>query len=286
MKIVNTTTPMNSTLKGNIRGGDERYQWNPSIIVWLCFGIIGLWLNAVEFVSITCNRRKMTAFYLTLVSLGFADLLACASYVFYGGTFLATYSSSATIHPVFNTVRVVSQKLIFGFLAISCIHIVFIAVQRLCAVRFPLSFSRVFSTAKCHVCIAIAWCVGLTYAVLNVYSERVGIVSCYQLLVFGVMLIVMYCVIICQATFRSPVLRTNSTASMKQSKRVLIHSICVTIIFIACNFPYAINFLFFASNRSPLRYFYGLLALRAILDPMLYFFIHRCKSVSVAVTSQ
>ena len=287
MKIVNTTTLMNSTLNGNIRDGDERYQWNPSIIVWLCFGIVGLFLNTVESVSITCNRRKRTAFYLILVSLSLADLLVCTSYVFYAGTFLATYSSSATIHPVFNTVRVVSQKLIFGFLAISCIHVIFIAAQRLCAVRFPLSFSRMFSTAKCHVCIAIAWCIGITYAVLNVYNEKVGIISCYQLFVFGIMLIVIYCIIICQATSKSPVLKTNSTAIMKQSKRVLIHSISVTIIFIACNFPYAINFLFFTRNRNLLRYSYGLLALRPILDPMVYFFFHRCrKRVSVTVTSQ
>ena len=267
---------------------NRKFDWDLSVFLWLAFGIIGITLNTAEVVQLIRKRRCAIHFRLHLLSLGLADIIGCLAYCLYAFVMISVYAGFASANQSTLAVRAASQVIIFGALTLSFIHVVMIALQRLCAIIFPHVFARKFTPGKCCALIITMWIVSVMYSVTYVYSETFGVVACYQTFTVGFGLIIIYCLI----TYKT---RTNKTDTQcarrqsrvqsKQNRRIFFHSVCVTVVFVACDFPYAINFLFFSNHRAVRKYFYGLLAVRPLLDPLVYFFLYRSRERNSMATA-
>ena len=274
MENLHTTTKPN-TSRTPLRDENRRFDWDFAVFLWLACGIIGLFLNTLEFVLLIRKKKFVTHFGLNLLSLSLADTLACLSYCLYSCVMISIYAGFSSANSATFQARAVSQILIFSSITTSFIHIVLIALQRLCAVLFPISYSRKYTLSNCIALLIFAWIIGIVYCVSYIYSSTIGAIACYQIFIVGILLIAIYCVIAYKTGLKHA--RERSRIQTNQNRRILYHSLGVTLAFIICNFPYAINFLFFSNHRTVRKYFYGLLPIRPLLDPLVYFFLYRAQ---------
>ena len=251
----------------------RKHDWDIAVILWLAFGVIGLVLNIFEFIFIICKKKHATQFGLNLLSLSVADTIACLSYCFYASVMISIYAGFSTANSSTYRARAIAQLLIFSSITTSFTHIVLIALQRLWAVLFPYTFSHVFTVKNNIRLLTLAWIIASMYSVGYIFSNMFAEIACYQIFIVGTALIIIYCVITYKA--RRKLGRRRSHVQSNHNRKILLHSIGVTLIYTVCNFPYAINFLFFSNHRAVRKYFYALLMIRPLVDPLIYLSLYR-----------
>ena len=262
----------------------RKYNWDIAVTLWLAFGIAGLALNVLEFTFLVRKKKYVTQFGVNLLSLSIADALACLSYCLYSLVMISIYAGFTKANSSTYRARAASQILIFTSITTSFTNIVLIAIQRLCAVLFPYIFSHKFTIRNSIAMLVIAWVIGVMYCVGFILSRTFAEVACYQIFIVGAILMIIYCVI----TYRTGLKhgRRGSIIRSNHNKRILLHSIGVTIVFVICNFPYAINFLFFGNRSVVRKYFYALLLIRPLVDPVVYLFLYKgCGKTRVGITT-
>ena len=251
----------------------RKLDWDLAVILWLAFGIIGLVLNVLEFIILIRKKKYATQFGVNLISLSLADTMACLSYCFYSATMISIYTGLSTVNSSTFQARAISQILIFSTITITFIHIVLIAIQRLYAVLSPYTFPHKFTLRNTIALLIIAWIIGAAYCIGFIFSRTFAEIASYQIFIIGTALIFIYC-IITHKTGRKPG-RRGSLVHSNHNRRIFLHSIGVTFVFAICNFPYAVNFLFFSNHKAVRKYFYALLMVRPLFDPVIYFFLYR-----------
>lgn len=251
--------------------------WDYGVFVWLAFGASGFILNISCAGFMIHKKKHKTPFGMSVLSLCIADILACITYLMYASMMIGAYNGSALARDLALKSRASFQVSIYISIAISLIHILFIAIQRLCAIIFPCAFNHWLTSSRCGLLLIIAWVIGLLYGIAYSYYDIIAIISCYQMIILGMALVAVYCAI-CYRSSKNAKKRTSMTSGQnKQNKRIIIHSTAVTLVFIACNYPYSINYLFAANNRTLRKYLYGLIALRPLMDPLIYFFVNHFR---------
>ena len=258
-----------------------------------CVRLAGIWRLAFYFELIVhyfmiCKKKYRTPFGMNILSLCIADILACITFLLYACIMIGVYSGSVVATGLAFKSKTTFQVCIYITIAVSLIHILIIATQRLCAIIFPCAFNHWLTIRRCKLLLITAWVIGLPYGIAYSYYHIVAIVSCYQIIIVGIALVAVYCTI-CYKSSENAKRRTSMTFSQnKQNERIILHSTAVTIVFIACKYPYSINYLFIANNRTLRKYFYGLIALRPLMDPLIYFFVNHLRErnrVSAVTTS-
>ena len=213
-----------------------------AIIVWLVLGIVGVLFNVTETSIILRKLNRMTPFGLILLSLCMADILSSLLFAIYAVITIAGHRDSSQVIQL-------TYRLIFACTAVSFIHIVLIALQRLCAVAFPHAFTRIVNLTKCSVILLNGWLVAFLYGVIYAFDDAAIEVSCYQVFIVGIVLIIIYLNISYRARLKNVHKRSTHSRS-NHTKRIFFHSFAVTAAFIACNYPYAIAFLFYPNFKT------------------------------------
>ncbi len=156
-------------------------------------------------------------------------------------------------------------------------HIVFIAIQRVIAVAFPLKVKHMITKTRCYIALAVLWIASalpvFVIAQINIVSGLTSLA--YTGIITETALTFVYS-IICFKTFRRDI--TNDFRDETQRRRqksdreVLLYSVAITVAFIICNFPLSIQgFLGYRVHYHFAYAFHALYSLNPFLDTLLYF---------------
>ncbi len=242
-------------------------------IIKATLGSIGCLANTA-LIGIILRKRNKNAFEVTLASLGVADLLTSIMIICFGTSkiggkplFLFLWAGGYTTQ------------------VLSFLHLLFIALQRLCAVFFPLKFKVLFTVNRCVKSLGIFWILSAILATLlaTVIKPNNSTMS-ITIFVFGCILIALH-IAICYKIYRPsslPLRNSLQDSNRALNWRAMIISITVSLAFLVCTFPYAISkfhpFGTMGNIASDV-----LFASNAILDPMLYFFVSYYKKSNNAI---
>ena len=112
------------------------------------------------------------------------------------------------------------------------LHLIFITLQRLIAVRFPLSCGRIMTTERCILVLLMIWAISTTPVP---FPGKVKYLMGAATLICGVVLTLAYSFIGYLLTKRGKT--ASSAAQSSQNTYVLAYAITLTSVFIFCTFP-------------------------------------------------
>ena len=237
----------------------------------MSFGVIGFILNIVQITLICRQKKKKSAFLLTILSLSFADgfcALAVLIYEIYW--FLAVHGiilQSILFSWIFLGIVIFSQTVSFG-------HLTFIALERFVAVFYPMRLADVFSRKSCILGLAAIWFLS---AIPSVVFQLTHKLHAFKLIIqmCALSLIIFYTAICIKVNRRPKFVTPRNGVSSQRSKnrKLVIHSLSVTLGFIICAFPYCLSDL---EDRLNLRIPLLLLNCNSSIDPLLYFLLQYC----------
>ena len=237
----------------------------------ISLGIIGLILNIVQITLICRQKKKKSAFVLTILSLSFADGLSALAVLIYEiYWFLAVHR---IILPSMLFLWVFLGTVIFSQTA-SFSHLIFIALERFVAVFYPMRLAGVFSRKHCISGLVIIWVSSAAPAVTFQFTHT-GNFNKLIVQVCALSLIIVYAAICIKISMR-PKFVTPSVGSSSRpatNKRLIIHSISVSLAFIIFAFPYSLTDMRKETeHRVPVL----LLISNSSIDPLLYFLLQYC----------
>ena len=226
-------------------------------------GAVGLILNVSQLIHLLC-RLKSTVFNKTLVSLCISDILSCFSFI---GSGLASIRES-------NRAVIYTATALNVLIAGSVFHLIFIGLQRQVAVTLPLRTKQIFDTRRCTLILCLIWAAATTYGILvyNVSSNYTNVINSITIFGSGAVLVALYIGIAYKIRKRDRFIRNASQSNQyQQSRSVFLHSACVTIAFVVSYFPFATTELFITSSSLPSYFLHSLIAVKHIIDPLVYF---------------
>ena len=245
----------------------------PIIIVSLAICFVGIVLNACEIASLVHGRRTKMPFDITIISLAASDLML-AAISFIPGILHYSLREMATL----DWYRNLYTFCIYSSCLSSAIHMLFIAVQQLIAVLYPLKVSILITRKRCIKTICLLWlisCVASLPVSLKFYDYQ--LIFMYSPLVTACVIVVCYVIINIRMWTRK---RPTASGQSSNNMSVLIYSISITAIFMICTFPYTIYTILYPQdllNGIIPPYALYLFYFQVILDPVVYFFSHIWK---------
>ena len=229
---------------------------------------LGLAANMIQTVVCIARRRYRTNFDISLISLSIADIISCVIFTLFGIAEIV-YS-----HPF---AKVMTKALDFAVITMFT-HIIFIAVQRLLAVIYPLRINWLLRRSRFYFLLAFTWVTACFYGLI---SDLVNVdhmrVNSYTILVSGSALIALYTGISYTTTRNGRSLQNaGQVHNRRRNSTVLLHSFLVTMNFVTCFFPFAIVYLFVTPERISSLVIDMLVALNPLLDSVAYFYMRHC----------
>ena len=203
-------------------------------------GVIGFALNIVQIVLICRQKRKKSAFVLTILSLSLADGLSALAVLIYEiYWFLAVHR---IILPSMQFLWIFLGTVIFSHTA-SFSHLIFIAVERFVAVFYPMRLAGMFSRKHCISGLIITWVLSVARVVTFQFT-RTGNFNKLIVQVYAFSLIIVYTAICIKINMRpkSVVPSVGSSSRPATNKRLIIHSISVSLAFIIFAFCFSLCF--------------------------------------------
>ena len=235
--------------------------------------------NLAQLFSIFRRRKRRSVFDMTILSLSAADLLASTMFIMHGLRKLFTQQGE----PVSNVILRFAWTGCYFSTSSSCIHIVFIAIQRVMIIRFPLKCKRWFTKRRIFVTLMITWLGSAAFASpssVKLYPSQAmsWVIFANGAIIVGAYTIV--CVEMKRKIERQETAAKDSvrhSGSGKSSNRVVIfHSFAIMLAFLFCTFPYGVAR--FYSHKSVVYVICDIIyAINLFLDPVLYFFIAKCR---------
>ena len=243
------------------------------IIVSLAICTIGIALNTFVIASLVRSRRTEMPFDITIISLAASDLMLAAT--------------TCMINIILHFLPKLETTIWFAGLYTFCIyssclssavHMLFIAVQRLIAVLYPLKVSILITRKRCITTICILWLISIATSLpVSLKFYKYQLIFIYSPLVTACVMVVCYVIINIKMWTRK---RPTASGQSSNNMSVLIYSISLTAIFVTCTFPYTIYTISHpenALNGIVPPYAVYLFYLQVILDPVVYFFSHIWK---------
>ena len=194
---------------------------------------LGIALNSCEIASLLHARRTELPFDIALVSLALSNLLLALTTLVLG--------TIIYVRPILMKLKMYSNTFIFCIYSSSlssAFHLLFIAIQRLIAVLYPLKASIWITRKHSIITVLLLWLASVVVAVpapiryyiynqILLFSPFVSagvIAACYFVINFRMM------------SQKSPTGGDQQT----QNISILAYSISVTAIFMICTFPFTI----------------------------------------------
>ena len=252
------------------------------LFIFAIFGFIGFIVNAIQIVLMFCKREKKTVFDITLISLSLTNAASAACFGAFGT--ILTYHTLNLYWTVKAIITYFHLRSVSDYcITISLFHIIFIAIQRFVAVTFPLRFKAFITKKITLVVLILIWIVCGTMMILDrcvfTFTKR-RMALAYLIFICGVSLAVLYCFVFYKVLKQRRAMQnvTSHVANTSNSYKLLFNSIGVTVVFIILTFPYAANVLDgYKLHDVYAGLFASFLAIKTVFDPMIYFFINRCR---------
>ena len=244
---------------------------NEQYIVWaaflMVFSSLSIAANLLQFIKIPNEKKKKSVFHMTVLSLSAADMIASAIFFMLGLRQLWETEGMAADNALLRFTFTGCYFSVFS----SCVHIIFIAVQRLIIICFPLTWKDILKIRRVHITIILIWFGSAIFAALSAiplpFKQPLSVVifvSCTAITI--TYSLIPYCIV------KRENHGSSSAGRATRKKTVLIHSFLIMATFLICTFPYAI-----ARFYSSTSYIYivcdVMFALNPLLDPVLYFFM-------------
>ena len=235
---------------------------------------MGIALNICEVASLFHAKRTKLPFDITLISLAISDLLLAL--------LLAITTVLNYILPTGITSTLYRRIFIFFFFLLlsssSALHMIFIAIQRLIAVLYPLKVSILITKKRSGITLLLLRMTSITASIPITHYIYQRIVM-FTPFISSIIVVVCYFIITLQMMKR----RAPAVAGQqRQNNSVLVYSISITAIFLICTLPFAILAI---QEHVPLArmilpsYVLHLFYLQVVLDPILYFFCQVWKRI-------
>ena len=244
-------------------------------ILTLSICSVGIALNICEIVSLVHAKRTKLAFDITLLSLSLSDLLLAIVTAFYVIVYLSL-PDSAALNKWYWTLFIVC---IYSSNLSSALHMMFIAVQRLIAVLYPFKASIWITRKRGITTILLLWFTS-TVASIPLLTECFTYHRMLSSSPFAISSVIIFCYIIINVKLMTRKMPRATTGHQAQNASVLLHSICITVIFMFCAFPFSIRAVSQPANifKTPgPTYVFHLFFLQVVLDPIVYFFSQMLK---------
>ena len=246
-------------------------------------GLFGLIANSALLLKLYRKRKESTVFNRTLASLSISNIISDICFLVSGCIFVYHFIFQKAL--VDKIIVYVLENANRFAMCVSFSHIIFITIQRLAAISFPFRFRRVFTTRVVCIILVLIWIEGFAAVSLYQFLLRVDRDPDKQLSLFtiivGSIFLISYVWIFYRLLKRGRISKTLSESNHAHSDTsnniLFINSLGLTLMFIVFMFPYAI-FVLSGSTMSEIRMlFSSLLVFKTICDPLVYFFIARCK---------
>ncbi len=221
---------------------------------------------------------------MTLLSLCIADLIT---------SIMATSIALNDILSALNIAKAEWSELVaitgFSFSnGTSCFHILFIAMQRLCVVMFPLRFKRLFTVFRAKLALVSIWLftAGLT-TFYCFFRKFIFTHSSYILIANCVTLITLYGWLCYKMQKHENDRQRVLNSNRKTNRRIFVHSVAVLSAFIFCSLPFALVFAFPWHVFGIIGYRVGgvMISLNPMLDSLLYFLMSHCRKNQISSSS-
>lgn len=240
-------------------------------ILMFSIGATGIFANGLLISIIHKNKNRKTVFQITIFSLGIADFLVSLILAYSGIYFICEDMKLFPHSQLF--LRVFLGNLIFCQTS-SFFHVLFIAAERLLAVFYPLRFRHVFTKKMCITVLAILW--AASFPVTLVHYTDLRYVYKPMTLFCAIFLICSYSAICIRLTRRSSsiIARRVSKEDNSSLRKIVAHSLVVSIAFLVCIFPNLI-----VSNIDSVLGIVArfLLAGNVLINPIVYFLFAHYK---------
>lgn len=239
----------------------------------------GSFLNALEIASFAKISERRSPFNMTLLSLAIADLVVslvgcCA--------LMLTVIHDNVIKIQKNIKLLIDIALatgIFLSLATSILHVIFITIHRALSVLRPLQCKRILTRRRCIVCVVAIWIISAVYGINYTFLTAEEIEQ-----IFGILTLVCTGVLFLSYSIIYHLLRTrvsffSNRRAARQRRSVLLHSVCVTAIFVMCTLPRALQiFKIYPMNIPYIRFIPRLLLIsNSVGDPLIYFLFKKYR---------
>ena len=251
-------------------------------------GIVGFIANSTVLLTIHRKRKENSEFKKTLASLSASNLILDICFSISGCMF--------AYHLISQRISVDSVIILIGLqytnryaTSVSVLHIVLITIQNLVAMSFPFHFKRIFTRKAAHTIIFLIWITGFAtifrYQVAFKADGSPDIYLSYSIIAIGVVLLVSYAWIFHRLLKRGSLLKQRACYCSDQSytsisSNTSINSIGSCLLSTLIIIPFAVFVVFVLSGSTRPEFyilFRFLLAFKTICDPLVYFYIARCK---------
>ncbi len=265
---------------------EARQKLQQAVIFKILIAIttLGIVANAFQ-IGCLCRKKKRTTFDFVVLSLSISDLLI--SMTFLSQYVFMLFPEKWLAFAFGKSFMFVTMPSVFSVFA-SFFHAIFIAVQRICAVAFPLRVKRLLSRRRCIIVILCIWTisVGISIAFAFGTSMTAATARGYIMILSICLLIVLYSILLVIIKGKPAIQMQRREQS---NRRGMIYSFALMFVFVCCVLPFAIDqldpFKDFDTaiwfNRISLLVF----SCNPLFDSILYFFITFCRSRNMPLAS-
>ena len=241
---------------------------------YLVAGVIGILLNIKETSCLLRKSVKRRAFDNTVMSLSIADLVSGIFFSLIGlGVILFTSNLSD-----FRLVQYAVIGLNFSVMA-SLNHVLLIALQRSFAALIPNRLSQAEKSFYLTIVLVLVWVLAGIYGILSfkVINDFIRVNS-YVIIIYSTLSMLMFGPVLCKANQECLTVHGEGHGNVCLcGRRVMVHSILVTLGLFVCFFPFAVNNLMLTHNVIRGAFCDVLVAVNPIIDSMVYFYVNRRK---------
>ncbi len=234
--------------------------------IYTLAGVIGLAANSIQLIF-SCRQRTQegSVFGYSLLSLNIADILASLITLSLGLTNILA-QCMVIDSALFKDLEYALLPAILLSVTSSFCHVIFIAMQRVIAVPYPLKVQQILNKTRSCILLVIMWFFFVTLAV-------VPYVFAFLVMITGITLTVLYS-IVCYKTMNRNIVNNESEEQRRRrqqsDKDILLYSVSITILFMISCLPKAIDIL----HKYPpamLIISHILFSLNPFFDTVLYF---------------
>eukprot|EP00795_Rhopilema_esculentum_P000469 gene469-10145_t len=242
------------------------------------FGLGGFLVNIAMLIVLRRDKRSESTFNKTMASLGIANMLIGLIFSTAGFLMVSKYENDSFFMALWYVKECV--------LSVSIFHLVFIAIQRLTAVLFPLRFKVLFTPKMAAILLVAVWIVSILFLVcvmLPITNANLDLPSfppiAYATLLTGIVLLMCYIAMLYRLLHLKRFRFESSNADQRSilSFRLFFNSFGVTLVFILLAFPFAVSVIENNKLRHWSTLFATFFAIKTMADPTVYFFISKCS---------
>ena len=271
--------------------GEQKTEFSVAKIFLVAFGILGLFLNAIEMRLLIHKGKKKSCYEILLLGLGCADILAASIFSMHGilmmliTEFLEHLSDE--VRGKLQKLVVITRGAIAVSMALSFTNVWLITIDRYIAVNFPLKHRIWVTKRRTRIMLVVIWCLQTTPLCLSLFvptikhrPEIIKVLGGLNMLGCVALLFVYCCIARKLRKAQRERKRWNTqqedgstNSNFKQEGLVMVNSIAVTLCFIICYAPTWFFTLFSEPTGFNSRYYarQSFLALNPVIDPMIYF---------------